>query len=284
MHAVIHMKDRIQGVYGGLRPSEKKVADFLLRDLQAAAGLSITELASRAQVSQPTIIRFARALGFGGYREFRFVLLHEGKEAACAGAGDPLSGLGLHPWNRVEEVPRHVCAQIASRVQETLEAMTPSEYHRAVSLLAHAHAVLLFGVGPAALPGGDLLRKLTCLGIPCRLIGEEALLGAAVRTLAAGDTVLAFCAPGCGERTVPSLRMAGAAGAQTILVTCTADERAAGAADVCLCAEAGAVCGGAPLSLPGYFAVCDMLYAGILLSDYELFSKRLLAGSVQKSD
>lgn len=54
-----------------LTPSHRQVAHVLLGAGRAAAYLSSTKLASMAGVSQPSVTRFARALGFHGYQELR---------------------------------------------------------------------------------------------------------------------------------------------------------------------------------------------------------------------
>jgi DNA-binding MurR/RpiR family transcriptional regulator len=52
-------------------PGQRKLADFVLRNPVRLPALSIEDLAAAAGVSAPTISRFARELGFGGFAEFR---------------------------------------------------------------------------------------------------------------------------------------------------------------------------------------------------------------------
>ena len=57
------MRRKIESVYGRLRPSEKKTADYLLEYRGRAGDLLLEDLAREAGVSQPTILRFVKALG-----------------------------------------------------------------------------------------------------------------------------------------------------------------------------------------------------------------------------
>lgn len=64
----------IRSSIDSLRNSEKKVAMCVLGDPGAVVPASITELAERAGTSEPTVIRFCRKIGLGGYMELRLNL------------------------------------------------------------------------------------------------------------------------------------------------------------------------------------------------------------------
>ncbi|MBO3744454.1 MurR/RpiR family transcriptional regulator [Streptosporangiaceae bacterium NEAU-GS5] len=57
-----------------LSPVQRRIAHYLAENLPEAIFLSSIELAERAGVSQPSVTRFAIALGFAGYPELRHAL------------------------------------------------------------------------------------------------------------------------------------------------------------------------------------------------------------------
>ena len=63
------IRERIDHVYPSLRPAERAVAQYVRDHLAEASELTVGQLAEVARVSEPTVIRFSRKLGFGGYRE-----------------------------------------------------------------------------------------------------------------------------------------------------------------------------------------------------------------------
>ena len=67
MRQDIQVLDRVKSAYASLRPSEQRVADYVLGDPEGCTQCTISELAERVQVSQPTVVRFAQAMGFDGY-------------------------------------------------------------------------------------------------------------------------------------------------------------------------------------------------------------------------
>ena len=57
-----------------LRKSEAKVADFVLANANGVINMRIVDLAAHSEVSEPTVIRFCRALGFDGFQSFKLQL------------------------------------------------------------------------------------------------------------------------------------------------------------------------------------------------------------------
>jgi len=49
-----------------LSPGQRRIAQYLIEHITEAAFLSITDLAERVGVSQPSVTRFAAAVGFSG--------------------------------------------------------------------------------------------------------------------------------------------------------------------------------------------------------------------------
>ncbi|MDQ0945332.1 tRNA G26 N,N-dimethylase Trm1 [Streptomyces sp. V1I1] len=68
--------DRVLALFGGhrLSPAQRRIAQYLVDHLTEAAFLSITELAERVGVSQPSVTRFASSLGFSGFPALREAL------------------------------------------------------------------------------------------------------------------------------------------------------------------------------------------------------------------
>ena len=99
MRQDIRVLDRVRGAYASLRPSEQRVADYVLKDPETCTRCTISELADQVQVSQPTVIRFVQALGFDGYRNFKYCLIRDRSGGAAREACfDHLGGFDLKPW------------------------------------------------------------------------------------------------------------------------------------------------------------------------------------------
>ena len=126
-------------------------------------------------------------------------------------------------------------------------------------------------------PAGDLLTKLTYLGLCCRMNTDAYLQQIGAAHLGVADVAVAFSHSGCSMDTVKALKLAQKAGAGTIAITSRKNPLLARYADVCLCTggEEAVIYGTAIFSRIPDLAVVDLLYMGIIQSDYERFSRSL---------
>ena len=66
MQSSVGIRERIDHVYPSLRPAERAVAQYIRNHIEEAADLTVGQMADIAHVSPPTVIRFARKLGYLG--------------------------------------------------------------------------------------------------------------------------------------------------------------------------------------------------------------------------
>lgn len=68
------MLDRIQASLPSLAPAEQRVGKLVLADPRTFAQLPVAQLAERAHVSKPTVVRFCRSMGYDGLSDFKLKL------------------------------------------------------------------------------------------------------------------------------------------------------------------------------------------------------------------
>lgn len=278
MRQDIQVLDRVKSAYASLRPSERRVADYVLSDPDACTQCTISELAERVQVSQPTVVRFVQAMGFDGYRSFKYCLLRDrsGKSPQSP-YFDPMGDLDLKPWDCLEDLPLKETRMAGGLLEDTLKSLSTQELSRAVRMLATARTIDIYGVENSFTPANDLLTKLTYLGLNCRMHTDAYLQQISAAHLGVADVAVAISHSGCSVDTVKALKQARKTGAGTIAITSSQGSLLAKYADVCLST------GGQDLSIYGTaifsripdLAVIDLLYMGIIQSDYERFSRNL---------
>ena len=216
----IQVLDRIRKTYASLRPSEQRVADYVLNYPETCTQQTISELADQVQVSQPTVVRFVQALGFGGFRNFKYCLLRDRSRGTEREAYfDHLGGFDLKPWDRLEDLPLKEVRVSGGLLEAALKSLSPQELDRAVRMLATARTIDIYGVENSCTPAGDLLTKLTYLGLCCRMNTDAYLQQIGAAHLGVADVAVAFSHSGCSMDTVKALKLAQKAGAGTIAIT-----------------------------------------------------------------
>ncbi|MER8097791.1 MurR/RpiR family transcriptional regulator [Streptomyces goshikiensis] len=230
--------DRVRALFDGhrLSPGQRRIAQYLIDHLTEAAFLSITELAERVGVSQPSVTRFATSLGFSGYPALRDALQ---PIALSKVAGSPET----REQFRHNELQAAVDAEI-----ENLENVR--------RLLADTNQMLAIG--------RELARSvpLTVLGLrisvslaeyfayaarrihpDVRLVtrGGSVAYDALLQSREAGGTwVLAFAMPRHAKETLSALKAARSAGLKIVLITDSTLGPLVDEADVTLTGATGA--------------------------------------------
>ena len=105
MRQDIRVLDRVRGAYASLRPSEQRVADYVLKDPETCR-CTISELADQVQVSQPTVIRFVQALDLTATATSNTASSGTAGGAAREACFDHLGGFDLKPWDQLEDLPQ----------------------------------------------------------------------------------------------------------------------------------------------------------------------------------
>lgn len=272
----MNLLDRIKNTYSLLRPSEQKVADYVLENIEACSKMTILELSEAVKVSQPTIIRFVQALGIDGYRNFKYCLLREGV-AEKQNHFKHLSNFDLKPWETLESLPFKEITVAHELLDNVLKNISKDELSRAVRILSTARIIDIYGVENSFTPANDLLTKLTYLGLNCKMHTDAYLQQISACHLTVADAVVAFSHSGSSIDTIKAVKQAKKSGANTIVVSSVKEPMIAKYADIFLCigGENNFIYGSAIFSRVPDIAMVDLLYMGIILSDFERFSKNL---------
>ena len=210
-----------------LSPAQRRIAQYLLDHMPGCAFLSSVALARKAGVSQPSVTRFAAALGFSGYpalREaLRMIALQGAGTAAEDGRGNDLQGAAAAEIANLRALHEMLAdAPAVAELGRELAASVPLAVlgQRISAPLAQYFSYVAQRIHPD-------VRCLTCGGsVVC-----DALLHARE---AGGRWLLAFALPRYPAETVHALRFARRLGLRTAVVTDARFVPFAGDADVLL--------------------------------------------------
>ncbi|MEU1467015.1 MurR/RpiR family transcriptional regulator [Streptomyces sp. NPDC005761] len=137
---------RVQQLFEGRRltPTQRRIAHSMVRRAGDAPFLSSVELAELAGVSQPSVTRFAVALGFDGYPALRKHL----REVAAAGSGE--DGGEDAGEDRYNEYQQAVLGEIENLRHLAELLADPGPVERAGRLLAASRPLLVLGLRAAS--------------------------------------------------------------------------------------------------------------------------------------
>jgi DNA-binding MurR/RpiR family transcriptional regulator len=225
------VNDGVVKIFQGARltPTQRRIAHCLVEHGSKAAYLSAAEVAELAGVSQPSVTRFAMALGYSGYPALR-------RELRTLSDDEPAEPAGQNAMQRaVAAETEHL-----RRLGEQLDRL--DDVRAAAELLVASRPLPVLGLRAAA-PLAAYFGYFAAKAFPdVRVLdgGGTGLLDRLDQARAAGaGAMLAIVLPRYPRETVEAVREAKAAGLAVVAITDSAVSPVAESADVVLPAMVG---------------------------------------------
>ncbi len=211
------MLERIKSTISNLAPAEQRVGKLLLTDPRTFATLPVTELAQRANVSKPTVVRFCRSMGYEGLSDFKLKL------AGSLSEGVPFihRNVGAHDSSNeilVKVIDNTVTAFLRYRNDASSAAIDKAA--EAITL-THKKGKRLefFGVGNSGIVAQDAQHKFFRLGLNTISHSDGHMQIMSASLLGPGDCLVVFSNSGRTRDLLDSCEIAKKNGATTIVVT-----------------------------------------------------------------
>ncbi|MER7129840.1 MurR/RpiR family transcriptional regulator [Streptosporangium saharense] len=221
-----------------LTPAQRRIAHCLVQHAGEAAFLSSVEVAELAGVSQPSVTRFAMALGFDGYPALRRQLREFGSPETVV---QDEVGEG-NEEEAPNELQRAVLAEIAHLRRLAGTLTDPKPVVAAARLLSVSRPLPVLGLRAAAAQAAGFSYFAAKVHPDVRLLDEggSMLADRIERAAAAGaSALLCFALPRYPAELTEALGVARDAGLSVVTVADSAFAPAAALSDVVLAAEVG---------------------------------------------
>lgn len=201
---------QIESSLDELRPSERKVADFVLANIDKAMHMRIVDLAAFAQVSEPTVVRFCRAIGCDGFQSFKLALAQHTPQSPSLEAFD------LSELHSARDYTVKVFESTLHTLQRVRDSLDPDQIEVAVDALAHARRVEFYGFGASSSVAIDAQHKFFRLQISSAAYSDPHIQAMSAMSLGPGDVVVAISQTGRTRSLLEAMKLVGQAGALTV--------------------------------------------------------------------
>lgn len=214
-----------------LSPSERRVADFVLQEPDKIIRMSIASLAETVGVSQPTVLRFVRAMGLASYPELK---LRTGQSIV---SGTPYVHSDVGSDDPLERIIDKVVDSSIYTLTAMRRSIDQATLERVVDILANASRIDCYGTGAARILAMEAQHKLMRFGIPVVSYDDTHLQRLAAASLRPGDVALCFSHTGMVRDTEAMALKARECGATVVSVT-RPDTALSDASDIVLAIDA----------------------------------------------
>ncbi|MFM2042865.1 MAG: hypothetical protein RLY86_1441, partial [Pseudomonadota bacterium] len=207
------MLERIRGMMPSLRKSEQKIAELVLKRPHSMVNASVSEVARDAAVSQPTVVRFCRAIGCSGFQDFKLRLAQD------LATGTPYVHEDVKPDDPVADVAAKVLNRSIAAIARIRNQVNTESVGTAIDILCAAKRLEFYGFGASGIVAMDAQNKFFRLGMPCTVYTDFHVQAMSAAILGPEGAVIAISHTGRTRELLRSVELAMDGGAKVIAVT-----------------------------------------------------------------
>jgi RpiR family carbohydrate utilization transcriptional regulator len=214
------MLDRIRASIPALPPAEQRVAKLLMADPRSFATLPVVELAARAHVSKPTVVRFCRSIGYDGLADFKLKL------AGSVNEGVPFVHRAVDDDDKAGDIVVKVIDNAVAAMLRYRNAAASQSVERAIAALADSgrhsnegRRIEFYGVGNSGIVAQDAQHKFFRLGVTSAAVSDGHMQVMSATMLKPGDCAVIISNSGRSRDLLDVAEIARRKGATVIAIT-----------------------------------------------------------------
>ena len=173
-----------------LRKSEVKVANYVLNDPAAVMHSSMADLANEVGVSEPTIVRFCRAVGCLGFQDLKLKL------AQSLAAGASFGQFAISENDAVTDYALKIFDTTLHTLIEVREQLNVKALEQAIAVMAKAQRVEFYGFGASGAVAADAQHKFFRLLLTAAAYSDPHMQAMSAVTLQSTDVAICISQSG----------------------------------------------------------------------------------------
>ncbi|MCF6465335.1 MurR/RpiR family transcriptional regulator [Clostridium sp. Cult2] len=198
------------------RPSEKKIAKYILNNSKEARDLSIIEMAKNSCTSEASVVRFCKTLGLKGYQDLKIALSVNSMQ-------NSKNEKILHEIIRVDDSTKTILNKLSAgsiqAIQDTCDIVNTDSLADAIEAIDKCEKIHLFGIGASSVVALDAQYKFARINIPSIMFMDHHIQITSAVHLNEKDVAIGISYSGRTMEVIEGLKTARERGATTISIT-----------------------------------------------------------------
>lgn len=195
------------------KKTERKIAAYLLGNFDKSLHSTLLELADGIGVSDASIVRFCKSIGYTGFQEYKI-------NAAMQCVPEPRL---YNPSLSVDDSPAELCNKIfaieSSALEQTKQELDIKVMNEVADLLINAKRINLVGTGGSAISARDFQHKLLKIGVRAELQEDKDLQLMSASLLTENDVLFAISHSGSNLHVAETIDLAKNQNAKVVTLT-----------------------------------------------------------------
>lgn len=222
---------KIRIMYKEMGPAERKIADFILQNLNEIMSISISELAHKCGCGDATVVRFSRRLGYSGFQALKIAI------AGDLGSASAISA-EIEKTDNCFEIFSKRINEISASLINTKSVLDAEKLELAAKTIMNAKRIVVFGLGNSAAIAVDAAHKFLRLGLNAQSCTDNHLQAIIASHIDRQSVAIAISHSGSSKDIVEALELSKIGGATTIAITNYGSSPIVNVCDICLFTKA----------------------------------------------
>ena len=204
---------KIEKTISDLSKSEATVAQYIVDNPKEVVNMPIAELAAICEVSEPTVVRTCRSVGFLGYQALKIALI-QGISAPISYEGEEISN-----DDDVATIAHKISSSAVDAIRLTQENLNIEDVEKAADLFSNAGRVLIFATGGSTSVALEAEHKFMRIGLDAKAFTDANTQTIAATFARDRDVIFAISHSGASKLVIDNSRLAKTNGATVISLT-----------------------------------------------------------------
>lgn len=217
---VVQVLKRIKNRKGKLSTKQQNFADFVIRNPEKMGFLSIMEAAQEAGVSQTTIFRFCKELGYDGYAQFTREIQQALQAKMTVTKTFQLALTHFEGKEKPQSLFESVIKQEIQNITNLSKSIQKEDYYRCIDLMSKADRIVVVGFMasvPLVMHFGNMLSRIN---LKVDVLCDHGIMSAAsLSKLTKKSIVILIAFPRYPRNTVEIGKFASEKGSHIISIT-----------------------------------------------------------------
>ena len=195
------LTQKISAAIDEMRKSERKVAEYVLANPADIIHMRIVDLATRAAVSEPTVVRFCRAIGCDGFQDFKLSLAQQLASSPSFGQ------IAVTDTDPISDFTYKVFDSTIDTLLQVRDKLNAEHLDQAVTALCKANRVEFYGFGASGAVAADAQHKFFRLQLATAAHSDHHIQNMSAMSMQPDDVVVAISQSGRTKALLHSMDM-----------------------------------------------------------------------------
>ncbi len=171
-----------------LTAKEKKISKYILQHLDKIVYMNTYQIADKCKVSQASVVRFAKKLGYSGFPEFKISF---GRDMGRRDVEEKINFIyeDIQETDELDDLIKKIAYANSNIIQDTYSILDTNTVKEAVEIIKNARKIFILGAGYSGIVAKDFHYKLGELGMNSICEADYHIQLASISTLNENDVV-----------------------------------------------------------------------------------------------